>query len=555
MKLNRLLSAALALALCLLLTAPSAMASGEGSAAASCGTPSGTSKNETVYAMLNSDGSVDRIYVVNQLFGDYTDYGTYTDIKNLSTNSVPTVEGDKITFPDEYVEGGLYYQGTMTGELPLTFDIDYTLGGKPVSAESLVGAAGRLQLSITASPNEKCDSAVREGLMAQITVQLDTRCAENISAPDATVVTVGKTATINYIVLPGESGTLTVTADVWDFHMNAITITLLKGTISASGIDEKLDEFDDGFDDMLSGANDMVDGTTELKDGMSSLVDGMGSLSSGLGKLNTGGKTLVRGMSEYGDKLDSYLAGVEGLVQTSEGIQSGLSGLSENGTVIAKGISEISANLSGLSEGSAQLKALASALAGSADPNVAALAGGVLQTLDAVEGLADGLKTASAGLNSYVSGMAQAAAEYGKFHAGLQELAAGGTQLGGAYDEILSGVKDYAGGVSKSAAGTKKLYNAVKTLPDDIQSLIDGQIEFRDGIADARDEINKTVNLFVPDDEPPVSFASPQKNRPASVQYILTTPAIEKKKVSAAQQAEEAAASENFFTRLADLFK
>ena len=118
-----------------------------------------------------SDGSVDRIYVVNQLFSEYTDYGTYADINNLSTTSVPTVEGDKITFPDEYVEGGLYYQGTMTGELPLTFDIDYKLDGKPTSAESLASAAGRLQLSITASPNEKCDPAVREGLMAQITVR------------------------------------------------------------------------------------------------------------------------------------------------------------------------------------------------------------------------------------------------------------------------------------------------------------------------------------------------------------------------------------------------
>lgn len=555
MKLNRFLFAALALALCLLLTAPSALASGEGDGAVSGNTLSETSKNETVYAMLNSDGSIDRIYVVNRLFGEYTDYGMYTDIKNLSTTSVPTVEGDKITFPDENVPGGLYYQGTMTGELPLTFDIDYTLDRKLISAESLAGAAGRLQLSITASPNEKCDPAVREGLMAQITVQLDTRCAENISAPDATVVTLGKMATISYVVLPGESGTLAVTADVQDFYMDAITMTLLKGTIAASGIDEKLDEFDDGFDDMLSGANDMVDGTTELKDGMSSLADGMGSLSSGLGKLNSGGKSLAGGMSEYGDKLDGYFAGVESLAQVSSDINSGLSCLPENGSAIAKGISDISAGLSGLSDGSEQIKALANALAGSADPNVAALAGGVLQTLDAVEGLAIGLESASAGLDGYVSGVAQVATEYGQFHAGLQELAAGSSQLGCAYDEILSGVKDYTGGVSKSAAGVKKLYNAVRSLPDDIQSLIDGQIEFRDGIATARDEINEAVGKFVPDDDPPVSFASPKKNRPNSVQYILTTPAIEKKKLFAAQQPEETAVSENFFTRLAALFK
>ena len=524
MKFRKYLLAALALAFCLVMTTPTVLA------ADSDGPSSGSEKSETVYAMLNGDGSVSSIYVVNQLLGEYTDYGTYTDIKNLSTSSTPAVDGDKITFPDENVTGGLYYQGTMTGELPLTFGIDYKLDGQTVAAESLSGAAGHLELRVTASPNEKCSAAVRDGLMAQITVKLDTQYAGNISAPDATVVTVGKTATISYVVLPGESGTLTVDADIRDFRMDAITMTLLKGTIGASGIDEKLDEFDDGFDDMLGGADDMVEGATELKDGMSSLLDGMGSLSSGLNKLNSGGKSLVSGMSEYGGNLDTYLSGVQGLAQSSADIQNGLNGLSENGVAAAQGVSDISAGLSGLSGGSADLKALAQSLAGSDDPSVAALASGVLQTLGTVDGLAGGLESASAGLNSYVSGVSQAAVGYGQFHAGLQGLADGGSQLGGAYDDILDGVDDYTGGVSKSTSGAKKIYSSIKSLPDDIQSLIDGQIEFRDGIATAQDEMNEATSLFVPDDDPPVSFASPEKNHPDSVQYILTAPAIEKKK-------------------------
>jgi X-X-X-Leu-X-X-Gly heptad repeat protein len=505
--------------------------------------------------MLNGDGSVSNIYVVNQLLGEYTDHGTYTDIKNLSTSSTPVVDGDKISFPDEDIDGGLYYQGTIKGELPMTFDISYALNGQTVTAESLSGAVGHLTLRVAAAPNEKCSTAIREGLMAQITIKLDAKYAENVSAPDSTVVAVGKTVTISYVVLPGESGTMTVDADVKDFRMDTITMTLLKGTIAASGLDEKLDEFDDGFNDMLGGADDMVDGTTELKDGMSSLLDGMDSLSSGLNKLSSGGKSLVSGMSEYGDNLDAYLTGVQGLIQPSADIQSGLSGLSESGTAVAQGVSDLSDGLSGLSDGSGELKTLAQSLAGSEDPSVAALASGVLQTLGTVDGLADGMESASAGLNDYVSGVTQTAAGYGQFHAGLQGLADGGGQLSGAYDDVLEGADDYVGGVSKSASGAKKIYNSIKSLPDDIQSLIDGQLEFRDGIATAQDEMKETTNLFVPDDDPPISFASPEKNHPASVQYILTTPAIEKKKAEAIQQQEDTSSNEDFMTRLAALFK
>jgi len=120
---------------------------------------------------------------------------------------------------------------------------------------------------------------------------------------------------------------------------------------------------------------------------------------------------------------------------------------------------------------------------------------------------------------------------------------------------MLDGADDYTGGVSKSATGAKKIYNSIKNLPDDIQSLIDGQIEFRDGISTAQNEMNETTSLFVPDDDPPVSFASPDKNHPNSVQYILTTPTIEKKKAEAVRQQEETVAKEDFMTRLAALFK
>ncbi len=542
MKFKRILVFAVVVALCLTMLSSTAFATD-------------VSKNETVYAMLNSDGSVSQIYIVNQLMGKYTDYGSYSMIKNLSTNSVPAVSGDMITFPDKDVEGGLYYQGMMTGELPMTFNIDYLLDGKAVTANELSGAYGHLVISIKAAQNALCDETVRDGLMAQISAKLDSQYAANISASGSTTVAVGRTVTVNYVVLPGEEGVMVIEADVQDFRMDQIAITLLKGTLAAGDINEKLNEYDDGFDDMLDGANDMVDGTTELKDGMESLTDGLGDLSGGLGKLSSGGDKLYSGIKEYGYNLGDYLSGVQGMVQPSADIKEGLNGLAQSGAAAAQGVSDISDGLEALSASDSDLKALAESLAGSEDPQVAALAAGTLQTLAAMEELSGGLGTASDGLNAYISGVQQTADGYVQFHGGLEELAGGAAQLSNAFGDIKAGAHDYTDGVTKSAGGAKKIYKSVKSLPDDIQELINGQLDFRDGILTAKEEMNETTSLFIADEDPPVSFASPGKNHPASIQYILTTPAIEKKEnepVSATPQDESA--QENFLTRFAALF-
>ncbi len=542
MKFKRILVFAVVVALCLTMLSSTAFATD-------------VSKNETVYAMLNSDGSVSQIYIVNQLMGKYTDYGSYSMIKNLSTNSVPAVSGDMITFPDKDVEGGLYYQGMMTGELPMTFNIDYLLDGKAVTANELSGAYGHLVISIKAAQNALCDETVRDGLMAQISAKLDSQYAANISASGSTTVAVGRTVTVNYVVLPGEEGVMVIEADVQDFRMDQIAITLLKGTLAAGDINEKLNEYDDGFDDMLDGANDMVDGTTELKDGMESLTDGLGDLSGGLGKLSSGGDKLYSGIKEYGYNLGDYLSGVQGMVQPSADIKEGLNGLAQSGAAAAQGVSDISDGLEALSASDSDLKALAESLAGSEEPQVAALAAGTLQTLAAMEELSGGLGTASDGLNAYISGVQQTADGYVQFHGGLEELAGGAAQLSNAFGDIKAGAHDYTDGVTKSAGGAKKIYKSVKSLPDDIQELINGQLDFRDGILTAKEEMNETTSLFIADEDPPVSFASPGKNHPASIQYILTTPAIEKKEnepVSATPQDESA--QENFLTRFAALF-
>ncbi len=507
-------------------------------------------KNETIYAMLGFDGSVDNIYVVNQLLGEYTDYGEYTYIKNLSTLSVPNVEGDKITFPDSDVEGGLYYQGTMQGELPFVFDIRYYLDGEQTGAQELAGASGHLKIEINGSVNGKCSERVREGYMAQISLALDQDLAGGIVSEGATAVSAGNALNLTYVILPGESGSFTLEADVHDFEMSGITITLLKGTIS--GVEDTINKTEDGFDDMLEGADDMIDGTTELKDGMKSLSGGVSSLSSGMNKLASSGDDMLLGMREYGSGLKNYTDGAIGLASGSADVMRGLDELSANSPGIASGIMNISSGLSSLSASSGDLKALAQSLSSSPDPSVQALAQGMLQTLGTVGQFSSGLDEASKGLGGYAAGVQQAAAGYREFDEHLQALAGSGAQITAGYDGIAGGFESYLSGIKTSAGGATKLNKSIKRLPANIQKLIDGQMEFKDGIVTAKDEITAKTQGFKADDSPAVSFASPDKNHPQSVQYILKTPDI---KIPASEETNEAEENNgDFLSRLADLF-
>ncbi len=506
-----------------------------------------TGKNETVYAMLGYDGNVNNIYVVNQLLGNYTDYGSYTSIKNLSTSSEPVVTGDKITFSDDNVDGGLYYQGTMEGELPITFAFTYYLNGSEVDADQLGGAAGHMRIDIECAQNEWCDARLRDGLMAQIVMSLDLGLTQNVKAESATTVITGNTMSVAFAVLPGQSGLFSVEADVTDFEMNAIAVTLTQGGLG--GYEDSIDEYEQGFDDMLSGADDMVDGTSELRDGVSKLADGMGDLSNGLGTLEDSGNDMVSGMQQYGAGLKDYTQGVSSLASASNEISSGLNTLAENGPTLSDNLSELSGNVRSMASND-ELRAIAQSLASSSDPSVQALASGTLAMLDGMGDVSDGLAGLNGGLSDYAAGVGEAASNYGDFNAGLSQTAAGGDALVSGYNDITEGAGAYVSGVGSSASGANRIYRAVKGLPGNIQELIDGQIDFRDGISTAREELlDETESLSGSD---PVSFASPDKNHPLSVQYILMTPRVEKPDPQA--ETSDTKEEETFLTRLAELF-
>lgn len=266
-------------------------------------------KEEVVYIMMQQDGTIESMDVVNIFSGgNVVDYGDYTDVKMLTTNDKIKQKGDKITFSSS--ANRVYYQGTLENqESPWKVSIQYFLDGKKYNAKDIAGKSGALQIKIAITKNEQCNSHHFDNYALQATMTLDTEKCSNIQADGATLANVGSDKQLSYTVLPGQGLETSIFTDVEDFEMSAITINGIQLDLNVDIDNEellnKVNELMDATDKLNSGAGEIYDGTESLKTGSQSLDDGIVSLNSGAGSLDAGINTLQTGVNSIQNGLDT----------------------------------------------------------------------------------------------------------------------------------------------------------------------------------------------------------------------------------------------------------
>lgn len=450
-------------------------------------------KEEVVYAILDESGNVTGVYVVNSFAGgDVVDYGSYTNIRNLTTTDEITAEGDKITLHTDADK--VYYQGDLEStDIPWNIDIHYFMDGKEYAAEEIAGMSGALEITISITQNQKCDASFWEGYALQASLTLDTKCCENIEAADATIANVGSDKQLSYIILPGKGAELSITADVTAFEMEGISINATKLSMDIELDDSELtDKFqevqdaiaklddgalalDDGAGALNDGAKSIYDGSVSLNDGTKSLNDGMSALNTGIGEmksaletLNGQSQALTGGSAEVLGALETIQSALNAVDMNAEELQK----LSAASTDIAGGINSLVGGLQTL-DGSIASYYQALGAAGLADVNsfaatneaaVAAL--GITDTQRAVYG------TAAAG---------------GDVAAKLQELAAAGNTEASALLAAVSSGSTNA--VSDYVATAGKLIQIEALLKADV-AYINGSNTLISGIDGALDSQN-----------------------------------------------------------------
>lgn len=560
-------------------------------------------KDETVYGSLNSDGTVGSIKVVNHLYGEssepyYIDYGSYKNIKNLSNNVNPEVNGSEVKWPTSvFKDSGLYYEGNVEKQLPVTIGIKYFLDDKELKGEELAGKSGKLRLELKVTFNNEGNTS--SNLMAQIQVVADQEVFTNIKTEGSKVV-VGKKANISFVALPSKEQSFVLEMDGKDMELEPINITLIPATISVpQDIKSDMDKLTEGLGELEKGSTSLVTGMDKLSLGMGTLRYGMDGLHIGLNKIygatneiKSQSGQLMEGINDFHKGLSTLQSeskamvgavgalqgGLQEVAKGSNGFNEGIKGISSGITGVNGALSEVAGGMNNLTKSHESLVALAKELQGSSDPKVQALANGVLQEAAALQGLNNGVtqssyglgeidkntKTLKEGYNEFNKGVASIAENTKQMEEQMEKLPDGIGTMKDSFGAIKYGTSRIFGGYDEINKGLETMTKETKTIPIAIDKLKEGQSGVKNGISKLGNEgihtMRTTLESSLQDsilgdkaDSVKGSFVH-EKNSNTTVQFLLRTPAIEKveEKKQAAEVKEE---KKGFIKRLLDLFK
>ena len=504
-------------------------AGASGNAAAAEDTIETISKDETVYALLNEDGSVRSIYVVNHVKvprdGVYVDFGNYEKVESLSEAIRPQVEDDRILWDLKASYGDFFYQGKLrVGELPWNFRIQYYLDGNRIEVGDLAGKSGRVEMDLMAIPNQAAQPYFREKFAMQIQVPVNLNRMTIVSAEGATQMIAGQTNTLTYTVLPEASANFRLVMDARGFEMDSINIGIsavdFGNTLSAGIFGQGVKELDQGLEDWVKGAKSFRDGLVELS-------NGSGQLSSGIHELSAGSNELAKGLGGVAQGIRQLDASLESLSEGSGSIRDGLSELALNGESVLAGYQQlaqgIKAGLPGETERE-QLRMLAqyAAIPDSPYAQAGRLAQSLLDQIAGMEQLYQNLTALNAGLSQYTEGVSKLSEEYKGFDQGVEALSQASRQLQQGVSGLEEGARQLSDGLSSLETSMAEMNESVKSLPGHAQKLLDGGLSIKEGINTAISGLAGRNG----EEEKVVSFASPEKGKANSVQFVIRTPAV-----------------------------
>ncbi len=108
-------------------------------------------KNETVYTILNSDGSVNKTTVNESILNkknvkEINDYTVLDDIINLSSGSEYSKNGKNLTW--SLNDSNILYKGTTNKSLPISVKVTYKLNGEKKELKDILGKSGNVEIII-----------------------------------------------------------------------------------------------------------------------------------------------------------------------------------------------------------------------------------------------------------------------------------------------------------------------------------------------------------------------------------------------------------------------
>ena len=330
--------------------------------AAGCAMPafaagkSSFSKSETVYAVMNGDGSIKSTTVSEHLYSasglaNVTDKTTLTDIQNTESDAEFTQNGEELVWNTNDTD--VYYKGNTDKALPIDVKVTYALDGQEAALEDIIGKSGHLTVTVNLKNNETGtvnvngkDRTIVTPLITAVGVILGGD-ASNVTAEHGMIESAAKSSVAAFVTLPGVkdslSGllpdevnsiedylqdTVTVEADVEDFTCPQVMVACATSTAalgtsnvfdlsSINDLTDGINQLNDAMSQLMNGASQLVDGTSQLAGGVLALLDGANTLNNGAAALDDGLGQLTNGLDTLSANNAALNAGAQ---QVADGV-------------------------------------------------------------------------------------------------------------------------------------------------------------------------------------------------------------------------------------------
>lgn len=346
-------------------------------------------KEETVYALLQADGSVQKEIVSAHIHKDtgiknVKETLAIKDVENLKGDEKPQIKDDDYTWN---ISGkDLYYQGISEKQLPVAIKVSYYLNGDEYQPQEIAGKSGKLEIHIHFTNTTSKQVSVQgrnttiHPLYAAVGIaDFDNEHFQNITCSNAKILSNGNQQLVSFFTLPGFADTLksagiqqadslpitddfVIQADVESFEMKPIMIAMTP-EIPLEQIKniDSFDELTNGVQQLTTYGLQLSDGTQQLSDAtgvfsskMNELKQKTAPLASAIAQLSNGTVQLYNGSNEISRNTKAVNDGIKSIKDGAQKLNEGTAGLGKLldgiGT-LKQGAQQLNAGIQSLEQG------------------------------------------------------------------------------------------------------------------------------------------------------------------------------------------------------------
>lgn len=306
-------------------------------------------RDETVYVIANTDGSVRQIIVSDWIqnglaAAQVEERSELSQVEAVKGSATYTLGQDNARVWDAQGQD-LYYQGSIEKALPVDMTVTYQMDGQTVTPGQIAGKSGHVTIRFDYE-NRQYEMVEIDGTEEKIYVPfamltgllLDSDRFTNVTVSNGKLFCDGSHTAVVGVAFPGLQEDLAmekdrldipdyveIEADVKDFSLATAV------TVASSGLFDQLDDetleklelgeltdgigrMTDAMDQLMDGSSQLYDGLCTLLDSSQQLIDGVDRLCQGLNELTAHNSQLNGGAKQV---FESLITAANSQLQTS----------------------------------------------------------------------------------------------------------------------------------------------------------------------------------------------------------------------------------------------